>query len=109
MTRVLESLIENAAYFSPAGASVTVAEARQMTAEDQGGVEFSVRDRGPGFPSEDLPRVFEPFYTRRAGGTGLGLAIAQRIVEEHGGSITAANASDGERGAVVKVWLPLAP
>lgn len=53
-----------------------------------GEVEIVVRDTGPRIPATALPRIFEPFYTTKAGGTGLGLPIARRIVEEHGGHIT---------------------
>jgi signal transduction histidine kinase len=69
-------------------------------------VRITVRDRGPGFAEADLPRVFHPFFTRRPGGTGLGLPIVQRIVDEHGGTISAGNHPEG--GALIRVDLPLA-
>lgn len=69
----------------------------------------TVRDTGPGIPSDVLSHIFEPFYTTKevGKGTGLGLAIAYGIVQEHGGQITAANHSDG--GAIFTVELPAQP
>ena len=99
MVQVFQNLIQNALQHSPGSTSVLVEAGR---AGD--GVWASVRDAGPGFEAADLPRLFEPFFTRREGGTGLGLSIAQRIVELHGGTITADNHAEG--GAVVRVSLP---
>lgn len=73
---------------------------------------ISVHDRGPGFPTEILPRAFEPFVTGTGAarspdhGIGLGLSLVRRIVEAHAGSVSARNADDG--GAVVTIELPLA-
>ena len=70
-------------------------------------VELLVTDCGPGFPSEIMARVFEPYVTTKARGTGLGLAIVKKIVDEHQGRIRINNRQP--LGAEVSVRLPLAP
>ena len=67
---------------------------------------LSVSDVGPGIPSDKLKQVFEPFFTTKAKGMGMGLPIAQRIVEAHGGTLSAENRTGG--GAVFSIRLPLA-
>jgi len=68
----------------------------------------SFHDDGPGIPKENLPSIFDPFYTtKRPGrGTGLGLSICKSVMKEHNGTVEAANAPDG--GAVFTVTLPVA-
>jgi PAS domain S-box-containing protein len=68
----------------------------------------SFHDDGPGIPPENLPSIFDPFYTtKRPGrGTGLGLSICKAVLKEHNGSVEAANSSSG--GAVFTVTLPAA-
>jgi signal transduction histidine kinase len=102
VSQVLQNLIENAVHFSPPGGRVEVA-LRAGGAGAERHVEASVKDSGPGFDPADLPRLFEPFFTRRRGGTGLGLSIVKRIVYDHGGDVTAENHAEG--GAVVRVRL----
>ena len=99
LSHAFDNLITNAIQHSKPQQSVSVTARRR-----DGMIECVVRDRGPGFNPFDLPRVFQPFFTKRRGGTGLGLSIVQRIVDEHGGTITAMNANDG--GAVLTMRFP---
>jgi signal transduction histidine kinase len=101
VVQIFQNLLENAIQHSKKGEMVV------FRAEPDGeNVRFLIEDSGPGFRPEDLDRMFEPFYSRRRGGTGLGLSIVQRIAEQHGGGIKAANRPEG--GAVMRVVLPAA-
>jgi signal transduction histidine kinase len=106
LVQVLQNLVQNAIQHSPRGGRVWL-EVRSERREQKPGACCTVRDSGPGFDPIQLPRVFEPFFSRRRGGTGLGLSIVHRIVEQHEGLVEAANHAEG--GAVVSVWLPAAP
>src|SRR5206468_12131854 len=57
-------------------------------------VAFEVEDNGIGLPAKDRDRLTEPYVTTREKGTGLGLAIVKRILEEHGGELILADASE---------------
>lgn len=63
-----------------------------------------IRDTGEGISREDLPRIFQPFYTRKAGGSGLGLAISKEIVQIHRGSIEVE--SEPKKGTTFTVSFP---
>ena len=68
-------------------------------------VTITISDNGPGIRGQDLPLIFEPFFTRKGAGTGLGLSITQRIIEEHHGILTVE--SDGSTGTTFRITLPL--
>lgn len=63
------------------------------------------RDNGCGIPDDIADTLFDPFVTRKEGGTGLGLSVSRRIVEAHGGTITAE--SSPEKGTLFTVTLPV--
>lgn len=101
LEQVFQNLLANAIQHSQRGAEVrAVARVRP----DDRSPEFLIEDRGTGIAPEELPRLFEPFFSRRKGGTGLGLSVVQRIVEAHGGRVSGANREGG--GAVFTVRLP---
>ncbi|MCA9674238.1 MAG: two-component sensor histidine kinase, partial [Myxococcales bacterium] len=97
LRQVVVNLLENAVEMSEAPVEVRIARAG-------GDLHLAVRDHGPGIAAADLPHLFEPFFTRRTRGTGLGLAVSRRLVELHGGTITARAADGG--GALFEVSLP---
>lgn len=100
---VIVNLLRNARDASAPGQPIHVS----LGVEPERGLMIAVRDHGEGIGPGEEERVFEPFYTKRAKGTGLGLALARRIVEGHGGVITANNHPEG--GAVFSVLLPAKP
>jgi len=101
---VLLELIENATVLSPAGSTVRLA----WHCVGGEGVHVSITDAGPGVPAELRDRIFDPFFSTRAGGTGLGLAVAKQVVEAHGGTIDVDDRDDGapSGGACFRVHLP---
>jgi PAS domain S-box-containing protein len=106
LSKVFVNLIENAIQHSSIGGTVRI-EAFRVSDGKQDWVECAIRDEGPGILDQDLPKIFEPFFSKRRGGTGLGLAIAQRIMEEHGGKLIAGNNPDV--GACMVARFPIPP
>jgi PAS domain S-box-containing protein len=106
LKQILLNLISNAVKFTGPGGAVVVA-VRESAA---GGVEFAVRDTGPGMTAQEVETALEPFgqvdagHTRRYEGTGLGLPLAQRLAELHGGSLTVGSVKGS--GTTVTVTLP---
>jgi signal transduction histidine kinase len=102
LTQVFTNLLTNAANYTDAGGAIGV---RCELGADT--LKIIVADSGRGIAAELLPRIFDMFVQARpgGGGLGLGLAVARRLVEMHGGSLSAS--SDGEQGSEFVVRLPL--
>jgi two-component system, OmpR family, sensor kinase len=115
--QALDNLMDNALRHAPRGSTVEVSGRRAAAGGDGGGrgpvVAVEVRDHGPGFPPEFLPRAFERFQRadtargRADGGAGLGLAIVATIARAHHGRVDAGNLPAG--GARVRIELPADP
>lgn len=99
--QVLINLIANAieaAMENNGRAHVTWTQAR-------GALEIAVVDEGPGIANAS--NLFVPFFTTKEKGTGIGLVLCRQIAENHGGSITLENRSDGQSGAIARLRLPM--
>jgi len=97
IVQVLLNLAINALDAMPNGGTVVF-----RTYKSEGAVAIEVDDTGDGIAADDLDRIFDPFFTTKEKGSGLGLSVAHRIVAQHRGELTAANA---ERGARFKLTL----
>jgi two-component system, OmpR family, sensor histidine kinase MprB len=107
LERAVLNLLDNAAKWSPPGATVRV----QMRPFGGSEVLLEVADAGPGIAEQDLPRVFDRFYradgARTMPGSGLGLAIVRQVAHRHGGAVGAGRAPEG--GALLVLRLPGQP
>jgi len=98
--QALLNLLKNALEALPLGGTITITISR-----DGHDTLITVTDSGHGIPAQDLPLIFEPFFTRKGAGTGLGLSITRQIIEEHGGSISVDSAFG--HGTSFRIRLPL--
>jgi signal transduction histidine kinase len=108
--RAVFNLILNAAQFAgPAGIIRVELQSqdecpRTFGANVRNPVCLRVADSGPGVEPEEVARIFDPFYSSRAGGSGLGLAVVHRAVEAHEGAVLVDNGPEG--GADFRIFLP---
>ncbi|MGH7804110.1 MAG: two-component system sensor histidine kinase NtrB, partial [Candidatus Binatia bacterium] len=100
--QVVLNLLVNALQILSAGGQIEIAVARPAG----GVVGFHVRDDGPGIPEAIREKIFQPFFSQRAGGAGLGLTFVQRVVQEHRGRVTVE--STPGRGTTFRIELPAA-
>lgn len=108
LRQALLNLIRNAAEAIPedqAKRRVGVMSSARRAAAGKKSAMIYIKDNGRGIPAADLQRIFIPFFTTKATGHGVGLALAHRVITQHGGTLTAANAPDG--GAVFSLQLPM--
>ncbi|MDQ1638790.1 MAG: two-component system, NtrC family, sensor histidine kinase AtoS [Pyrinomonadaceae bacterium] len=106
LRQALLNLIRNAAEAIPDSHPDRRVEVSTATERDQVGkwAVVEIADTGIGIPATDLHRIFIPFFTTKPTGHGVGLALAHRVITQHGGTLAAANATDG--GAIFTLRLP---
>jgi PAS domain S-box-containing protein len=111
ISQVIENLVVNAAQAMAEGGSLRVTGDNTVVGDDSplplsAGryVRISVEDTGPGIADLDLPRIFDPFFSKRPGGTGLGLSIVHSVVKRHDGCVQVQ--SQVGKGTRFDVYLP---
>jgi len=107
LTESVVNLLANAIEAMPGGGRLTIAVAAEIEREGQvagSGVRIEISDTGPGIAAEDLPRLFQPFFTTKPTGSGLGLAIVRTTIERHGGQVSVASQSG--QGTRFTIFLP---
>jgi len=82
MEQALIHLLRNARDAMPQGGVISIS-----TSWEEKWLVLSIKDTGSGIASEELPRIFDPFFTSKTRGSGLGLTTVNRIVNEHGGEV----------------------
>ena len=98
--QALINILKNALEVLDSGGTITITTGGHDTT-----VTIAIHDNGPGIEQQDLPLIFEPYFTRKGAGTGLGLSITQRIIAEHHGTLSVE--SDGLAGTTFRITLPL--
>ena len=107
IAQALSNLLNNAAKYTEPGGQIAV-----VTSVDDNGAAITVRDTGIGIPSALMPRIFDMFTQLQAhrdrtyGGLGIGLTLSRRLVQLHGGTITASSDGPG-RGSAFTIRLPI--
>ncbi len=87
MEQVIINILLNAIQALPAGGTILITTRYQENPEHSVTVQFE--DNGPGLSNDDVAYIFDPFFSKKKKGTGLGLSIVKKIVEGHGGTVTA--------------------
>jgi signal transduction histidine kinase len=99
LRRAFSNLLRNAAEACDQRGDLEITAAP----ENGGGIRIEIRDHGPGVPAEMAHRVFDPYFTAKAGGTGLGLALVKQTIEMHGGTISLSETPGGGATFLVRM------
>jgi PAS domain S-box-containing protein len=106
--QVISNLIANAIYAMPGGGKLSIS-VEDIDSPNGSGVLLTVKDNGVGIPTEQLPRIFDAFFTTRSAiGTGIGLFVAKQFVESHHGKISVESSTDpASHGTKMSIFLPV--
>jgi PAS domain S-box-containing protein len=106
--QVISNLVANAIYAMPRGGTLSISVG-DIDSPNGSGVLVTVKDTGVGIPAEQLPRIFEAFFTTRSAiGTGIGLFVAKQFVESHHGKISVETSTDPAlHGTKMSIFLPV--
>jgi signal transduction histidine kinase/putative methionine-R-sulfoxide reductase with GAF domain len=102
MKQVFLNLLLNAIQAMPGGGHLTL---RGRNSEDGQWIHISIQDSGIGISSENINKLFDPFFSTKEGGIGLGLSITHRIIDQHHGKIEVESAPG--KGTLFTIWLPI--
>ncbi len=103
LTQVLLNILLNAIHAAQSGGEIRIGVNAQ---KDTSHLELTISDNGAGISPDDLPKIFDPFFSTKKQGSGLGLAIAYTIIENHYGEITVESQQD--KGTTFQIHLPIA-
>ena len=108
LRQVFSNLVLNALEAIPVDGILSLRVKAVRNGEEKFGVQITIADNGPGISPENMPRIFEPFFsTKGSKGTGLGLWVSQGIVEKHGGKIRVrSSTAAGHHGTCFLIFLP---
>jgi len=99
MQVALKNIIQNAIEAMPGGGRLGITVHR-----DEDAIVYEITDSGIGIPSENIEKIFDPFYSTKSYGIGLGLPIAKEIIEKHGGTIEVK--SENGKGSIFTIHMP---
>ncbi len=113
ISQVIQNLVINSDHAMPNGGTITIRAENHLIRPgnihplDEGQyVKISIQDQGIGIPKENLPRIFDPYYSTKQKGSGLGLAVAYSVIKNHSGLLTAE--SETGKGTTFHIYLPAA-